>query len=180
MDTWSLTISLPKTGKKALYYTLGGWALSTAGVVLLLAGGIKGLNQIPLGPVQRLTFPAANWIYQNLRILWLIAPFPKPQHLFSFIGWVVWSYGLLMLGTAFRGAAKRKRERIDKAEDALRYQQTTYQQNIVQAQTIGAVNISQMLQQDKKGWWTKPAGIILLGVVVQILGKLIAKFFQLN
>jgi hypothetical protein len=155
--------------RRAFKYSLDGWGLTIAGTVLLLTGGIKGLNQIPFAPLQRLTFPPANWVYQHFTLLWALAPYPKPGDPFSFIGWLVWSYGLLMLGLAFRNAASRTKERIDRTEDVLRYQQT----NIVQADTIGTVNISQMLQ-DKKGWWTKPVGIIALVSWCRFLARLLA------
>ena len=83
-----------------------------------------------------------------------------------------------MLGIAFRDRREaQKRARIDKAEDALRYQQLTYPaERRAGANDWIVVNISQMLQPDEKRWWTKPFGIVLLGVAVQV----VAKIFHLN
>jgi hypothetical protein len=143
------------------------------------------------------------WYTQNYPAVWTFLTWLGPSISgpsfgdTKFILWAVsWMFcigGLKWLGSKAIEEGKKLRAQADKDTNTLEFQEPTWRQlealttNMQAIQTNvtnvgGSVNISNTFQQmqtmlqrgeGEKPWWTKPAGVIALGVAVRVIAHFI-------
>lgn len=116
--------------------------------------------------------------------------------------WFLGVAGLKWLGTKAKQEGKKLREQADKDQSQLEFQEPGWRQMEMMAQkmenlqnfqsiAVGSItssavtvapNITQQQKQmysilvrgeEKKGWWTKPTGLIVIGVVIRLVASLL-------
>ncbi len=115
----------------------------------------------------------------------LTLPLTMPSSLLSGagIGWLVLSFGLMLLGikllqrSTFHSLRAFEEEKvlIHQAPLLLQMYSMRSNQNIDisgDGNVVNAVNqINNIRENDEKGWWTKPMGLIVVGVLISIISK---------
>ena len=103
------------------------------------------------------------------------------------ICWMFWLVGLIWLGERAVVTSRELRKRADSDENTLQFQAPLWKGIEVLAQrqsTIsdvsGNANIITVMNQtyntivqrrDEQGWWTKPVGIVAIGVIINIVSR---------
>ncbi len=138
------------------------------------------------------------WVYmeQHFPVLWevlrAVSPYPRltqPVPLLSWAGWFLSSIGLVWLGFGLLKRSGELRQNADDAEKTLKLQAPfllqmqafqSLQGNRVSdisgnGNVVNAINtVNNALQNgDKERWWREPGGLILIGVIINLISKFI-------
>jgi hypothetical protein len=117
-------------------------------------------------------------------------PSPGASAPIGFVVWMIcrffWIGGLGWLSSKAFASSRKLRERADSDENTLQFHAPTWRQLELLAQrqssignvsgnvdTINVMNqINNMLQRrDEEGWWTKPIGLVVIGVVINLISR---------
>jgi len=121
-----------------------------------------------ISPYPRLTSPLTQW-----------------SLLLSCGGLFAWSFGLMWLGGGLLQRSKtlseqasKKEEKLDFLEPFLLHLQPMQSSQKIDisghGNVVNAVNkINNIRENDEKGWWTKPTGLIVIGVAISIISKIL-------
>jgi hypothetical protein len=197
--------AIKEVRRRAFWFNPAGWAICLVGLAISIAGLIKSLALAPRGgPFAGIFFAMGTlpwtWLYENAWPLWWLVqafvPYPDITQtvpswsaLGSWVGWIAWSYGLISLGIMFRKRSASLYQQASAAQKDLTLQAPLLRlmqsrQSGVGGDIVGdgnfvnAVNTINNIWEkgETQGWWTKPLGLIVIGVLITV----ISKFFHLS
>ena len=194
--------AIKEVRRRAFWFNPAGWAICLVGLAISIAGLIKGFALAPRGGLFAGIFSALGtspwtWLYENAWPLWWLVQafvpypditqtFPSWSALGSWGGWIAWSYGLISLGIVFRKTSASLYKQACEAQKDLNLQATLLRvmqsrQSEAEGDIVGDGNFVNVVNTinniwekgESQGWWTQPLGLIVIGVLINVISKVL-------
>ncbi len=184
-------ISLNLAERKRFRNRWSGWFLQIAASIFIAIGAIKSLY-IPYGVspsdplstlIPRAFLPLARWIYENVSFVWYLAPTLNLHRIFDFSNFrLLCFFGLVLLGTAFRESASNLSKSIARAREHV--QEEHWKEEITGPRQVNPAlgDASSQIEiriSQQDNWWTRPTGIIAIGILIAVVAQWINITFGL-